>query len=74
MRRPTPVVPAEGQESVWDYPRPPALDVVERHVIVASGDVVLAGVDFAVERGHRFGGGVNEKFWRATVSLLASGL
>ena len=39
-----------------------------------SGDVVLAGVDFAVERGHRFGGGVNEKFWRATLSLLASGL
>lgn len=40
----------------------------------SSGDVVLAGVDFAVERGHRFGGGVNEKFWRGTISLLASGL
>lgn len=40
----------------------------------SSGDVVLAGVDFAIERGHRFGGGVNEKFWRATLSLLASGL
>jgi hypothetical protein len=39
-----------------------------------SGDVVLAGVDLAVERGHRFGGGINEKFWRATISLLASGL
>ena len=44
--------------------------------IAVSGCSVFgdSGVDFAVERGHRFGGGVNEKFWRATVSLLASGL
>ncbi len=42
--------------------------------LATSGDVVLAGVDLAVERGHRFGGGINEKFWRATISLLASGL
>ena len=42
------MVPAEGQESVWDYPRPPALDVVERHVVVASGDVVLADARRAI--------------------------
>jgi hypothetical protein len=39
-----------------------------------QGDVVLAGVDVSLERGLRFGGGVREEFWRATVSLLASGL
>ncbi len=40
----------------------------------SQGDVVLAGVDVAIERGLRFGGGVREEFWRATISLLASGL
>mgnify|MGYP002623610056 CR=1 FL=1 len=39
-----------------------------------QGNVVLAGVDVAIERGLRFGGGVREEFWRATISLLASGL
>jgi len=40
----------------------------------SQGGVVLAGVDLAIERGERSGGGINEKFWRATISLLASGL
>jgi hypothetical protein len=39
-----------------------------------SGEVVLAGADFAVERGRRSGGGLTENFWRVTISLLASGL
>ena len=39
-----------------------------------SGDVVLASVDLAIERGQRSGAGLTERFWRATISLLASGL
>jgi hypothetical protein len=39
----------------------------------SSDTVVLAGVDLAVERGSRFGGGLTEDFWRLTISLLASG-
>jgi len=39
-----------------------------------SGDITLAGVDLAIERGRRFGGGLTETFWRATISLLASGI
>lgn len=38
------------------------------------GDVLLASVDLAIERGRRSGAGLNEHFWRATISLLASGL
>ena len=37
MRPPTPVVPAPGQESVWDYPRPPRLEPVERHIEIRLG-------------------------------------
>lgn len=30
------VDPGPGQESVWDYPRPPSLRVVARHVLVTT--------------------------------------
>jgi len=36
------IEPAQGQESVWDYPRPPRIVRDERHVIVRSGDAVVA--------------------------------
>ncbi|MBA2443626.1 MAG: DUF427 domain-containing protein [Rubrobacter sp.] len=36
------VEPAPGQESVWDYPRPPRLEDSERRVKVVFGDVTLA--------------------------------
>ena len=36
------VVPAPGQESVWDYPRPPSLERTARHVVVELGGVVIA--------------------------------
>ena len=39
--RPTPVPPGPGQESVWDYPRPPRLEWVERHVVVVLGGVTI---------------------------------
>jgi len=42
-RRPVvPDPPLEGQESVWDYPRPPALVPSPRHVVMRLGDVVIA--------------------------------
>jgi uncharacterized protein (DUF427 family) len=38
--RPDPV--GEDRESVWDYPRPPALVRSNRHVVIRLGDVVIA--------------------------------
>ncbi len=34
--------PGPGQESVWDYPRPPALELDERQVRVLDADAVIA--------------------------------
>jgi uncharacterized protein (DUF427 family) len=36
------VEPGSGQESVWDYPRPPRLERSERHVVVRLGGEVVA--------------------------------
>ncbi|PPG65217.1 hypothetical protein C5C27_00765 [Rathayibacter sp. AY2B7] len=36
------VPPAEGQESVWDYPRPPRVETTTEHVVVRLGGVVVA--------------------------------
>jgi uncharacterized protein (DUF427 family) len=41
-RPPFAATPGPGQESVWDYPRPPALDPLDREVIVRAGDLVIA--------------------------------
>ncbi|HZM66176.1 MAG TPA: DUF427 domain-containing protein [Nakamurella sp.] len=37
-----PLPPGPGQESVWDYPRPPALELWSRHVVVRVGDSPVA--------------------------------
>jgi uncharacterized protein (DUF427 family) len=42
MRRPIPEPVGPGQESVWDYPRPPALERVEHIVRVEFGGEVVA--------------------------------
>jgi uncharacterized protein (DUF427 family) len=34
--------PAPGQESVWDYPRPPRLEIDRREVVVHWGALVVA--------------------------------
>ncbi len=39
MRRPQPLEPEPGQESVWDYPRPPRLERSDREVAVVLGGV-----------------------------------
>lgn len=36
-------------------------------------DVLLAGADFALERGLRSGGDIEERFWRLTISMVLSG-
>ena len=42
MRRPIPDKPGPGQESVWDYPRPPRLERTSQHIEVVLGGVVVA--------------------------------
>lgn len=39
---PQPQVPTAGQESVWDYPRPPACVASHRLVVVRLGDTLIA--------------------------------
>ena len=36
------IEPAPGQESVWDYPRPPRLEDTDKHVQVIFNGVVIA--------------------------------
>ena len=39
MRRPDPLSAGPGQESVWDYPRPPRLEHDSREVVVVLGGI-----------------------------------
>ncbi len=36
------IEPGPGQESVWDYPRPPRLEPTDRHLVVRFADVTVA--------------------------------
>lgn len=38
---PTPLPAAPGQESVWEYPRPPRLEPVDARVTITLGDEVI---------------------------------
>lgn len=40
--RPLPIKPNPGQESVWDYPRPPRLEETEKHIQIIFNGVVIA--------------------------------
>ena len=41
MKKPTPEKPEKGQESVWDYPRPPRLEAASKHIrIVFNGEII----------------------------------
>ncbi|MEO1367460.1 MAG: DUF427 domain-containing protein, partial [Acidobacteriota bacterium] len=42
MRRPQPQKPDEGQESVWDYPRPPRLEPAGAHLVVRFAGETIA--------------------------------
>lgn len=41
-RPPFAVTPRAGQESVWDYPRPPRIEAQDREVVVRLGDTEIA--------------------------------
>lgn len=45
--RPQPEEPGPGQESVWDYPRPPRLERVGIPVTIELGGEVIAAADYA---------------------------
>ena len=36
------IIPGPGQESVWDYPRPPRLEDTDKHIEVVFGGVTIA--------------------------------
>lgn len=40
--RPERIAVGAGQESVWDYPRPPALEAVDARLVVVLGGVTIA--------------------------------
>jgi len=42
------IAPADDQESVWDYPRPPALLEDSRHVRVMADEQIIAHSDHAL--------------------------
>lgn len=46
--RPTRAEPAAGQESVWDYPRPPIVVACADHVQIIHGGIVIADTRSAV--------------------------
>jgi len=41
-RPPFAETPGPGQESVWDYPRPPKLVADHRRIVVLRGDLLIA--------------------------------
>ena len=45
LARPRPQAPGPGQESVWDYPRPPRAERVRRRAVLRYGGVVVADTD-----------------------------
>jgi uncharacterized protein (DUF427 family) len=42
MFRPQPIPPQAGQESVWNYPRPPRLELSPKHLQIIFNDVIIA--------------------------------
>ncbi len=39
---PTPLEPVSGQESVWDYPRPPRVELTNKHLEVVFNGIKIA--------------------------------
>ena len=49
VRPPWAEIPGPGQESVWDYPRPPRVEPVEGRLVVRFADIIVA----QTTRGYR---------------------
>ena len=47
-QRPRPIKPQTGQESVWDYPRPPRVEPRSERIVVRLGGQVIADTTDAV--------------------------
>jgi uncharacterized protein (DUF427 family) len=45
---PAPTPPGPGQESVWDYPRPPRVETTSDRIVVRLGGAVIADTTAAV--------------------------
>ncbi|NTW03243.1 MAG: DUF427 domain-containing protein, partial [Oscillochloris sp.] len=43
----TRITPGPGQESVWDYPRPPRLELTSRHIRIVFNGVEIANTQRA---------------------------
>lgn len=41
------IEPKAGQESVWDYPRPPRLEQTNKHLKIIFNEVIIAGTNCA---------------------------
>jgi len=41
------IPPGPGQESVWDYPRPPRLEAFTKHIRIIHGETILADTNRA---------------------------
>jgi len=48
MGRATRIEPGPGQESVWDYPRPPRLEATSKRIQIVLADVTIADTDRAL--------------------------
>jgi len=47
--KPRPVTPAPGQESVWDYPRPPRAERTSKRIRIVLGGVTIADTTGAIK-------------------------
>ena len=47
MPKPTPIKPEPGQESVWDYPRPPRLEQSDKRIQIIFNGVIIADTNRA---------------------------
>jgi uncharacterized protein (DUF427 family) len=47
--RPRPDLPQPGQESVWDYPRPPRAELTSKHIRVMLGGAIVADTIRAIK-------------------------
>jgi uncharacterized protein (DUF427 family) len=76
MRPPAPLPPGPGQRSVWDFPRPPALERDDRLVVVELGGEVVCrttGALLVLETSHPPGWYLPEQDFAAGALEPASG-
>ena len=48
MKRPDPIPPGPGQESVWDYPRPAIAEPTDVHIVIEHRGVRIAETRAAI--------------------------